>query len=164
MSSDEEGATCEENAQVKFVELLENYKVVLQKSQVPTMKKVKEAALMKLEAEWQALSGKAIGAVQVVVPPPIETAVSVEVISSEFHSSVMVVETATGSLSKKKKKACLPETSETQNLSTAELQRLVLLEQLQVMRLKKRKLMRELAENESEKELVTEHDNVYPQL
>ncbi|CAH1954743.1 unnamed protein product [Acanthoscelides obtectus] len=98
-------------------------------------------------------------AVKVGVPPPIQTAVSVEGISSESHLSVMVVETATSSPSKKKKKGCLPETLETQNLSTAELQRLVLLEQFEVLRLKKRKLMRELKENEPEKELVTEHDN-----
>lgn len=64
MSSDEECTTCDENDQAKFVELLENYKVVLQKSQVPTIKKAKENALMKLQAEWQALSGKAIGVKQ----------------------------------------------------------------------------------------------------
>ncbi|CAH1993784.1 unnamed protein product [Acanthoscelides obtectus] len=103
-------------------------------------------------------------AVQVGVPPSIQTAVSVEGISSESHSSVMVVETATSSLSKKKQKACLPETSETQNPSTTELQRLVLLEELEVLRLKKRKWMRELEESEPEKELVTEHDNVYTQV
>ncbi|CAH1959705.1 unnamed protein product [Acanthoscelides obtectus] len=89
------------------------------------------------QAFWRLMDGdrnphlsKIPSAVQVGVPSPIQTAVSVDGISSESHSSVIVVETATSSLSKKNKKACLPETSETQNLSTAELQRLVLLEQL----------------------------------
>lgn len=100
------------------------------------------------------------GAVQVGVPLPIQTAVSVEDISSQSQSSVMVAETATSTVLKKKKKPCLPETSETQNLSTAELQRLVLLEQLEVLRLKKRKLMRDLGEEE----LVTGNNKVYMQL
>lgn len=35
MSFDEEIVACEENAQVKFVELLQNYQVELEKSKVP---------------------------------------------------------------------------------------------------------------------------------
>lgn len=64
MSDDEESTFGEENDQVKFVELLQNYKVVLEKSQVPTIKKAKENALIKLQTEWQAVSGKVISVKQ----------------------------------------------------------------------------------------------------
>lgn len=60
MSSDEESTTCEENNQVKFVDLLQKFKVLLEKSQVPTTKK------QKLLAEWQAMSGKALSVKQLM--------------------------------------------------------------------------------------------------
>lgn len=64
MSSDEKSTTCEEKDQLKFVELLQKYKVVLEKSQVPTMKKAKENPLIKLQAEWKVVHGKAISVKQ----------------------------------------------------------------------------------------------------
>ncbi|CAH1099098.1 unnamed protein product [Psylliodes chrysocephalus] len=119
------------------------------------------------QAFWKLMDGnrnptlcKVLGGVQVGVPPPIQTAASVD-ISLDSESCVSVPETAKSTASQKMEKPRLPETAETQNLLTTELQRLVLLKQLEVLRLKKRKLMREL---EQEELLVTENDKVYTQL
>lgn len=98
---------------------------------------------------------------QVGVIPRIETAqTAVPGDMSESDSSVLVAEPVKSMVSKKIKKHHLPETTETKNLSTAELQRLVLLEQLEVLRLKKRKLLKEL----EQEEIVTQNDRVYRQL
>lgn len=80
---------------------------------------------------------------QVGIRSPMEISVSVD-ICPESDSSVLVPESAKGTVTKKMKKPHLLKTTETQNLSTAELQRLVLWEQLEILRLKKRKLLREL--------------------
>ncbi|XP_030755829.1 uncharacterized protein LOC115882126 [Sitophilus oryzae] len=96
------------------------------------------------QAFWKLMDGdrkptlrKIPSAVQVGVMPPIETAVPVDIWS---ESSVLVPKPVKSMVSKKIKKHHLPETTETQNLLMAELQRLVLLEQLEVLRLKKKKI------------------------
>lgn len=43
---------------MKFAEFLQQYRVVLDKSQIPTIKKAKENVLIKVQTEWQAVSGK----------------------------------------------------------------------------------------------------------
>ncbi|KAG5864319.1 hypothetical protein JTB14_026599 [Gonioctena quinquepunctata] len=79
------------------------------------------------------------------VPRNVEVGVSKDVTENIEHPPI---KNPSILLPQKEKKIDLHETSETKNLSNSELQRLVLLEQLQVIRMKREILLRKKIEEE----------------
>lgn len=200
MSSSSEADSIKEESlgdQLNFVTLLQKYKVILQKSQIPSVRKAKEESLRKLQQEWELETGKLIHEKQLIkkihnmkskiklktdksrtgnkriklnkweqalfklmegdtnptcvkIPGAIHAGVSLSTESTVPVLKDSSLPECSKSLERKTtKRASLPESEETRGLSTAELQRLVLLEQLEVLRLKKNKLLKEVQDKET---------------
>ncbi|KAF5304290.1 hypothetical protein FQR65_LT07982 [Abscondita terminalis] len=159
------GETCEK--MVQFVSVIEKFPILLEKSNIADVKRKKANAVSEIKGAISAgvrSCGTEVAEVsleqseiQLEVHGSFITSGtgSVKIIDSDYAmlrtsktSSMGSRRVNSGPLKNQQRKEKLPETEETKNLTTQVLQRLVLLEQLQVFRLTKEMLLQKKQQND----------------
>ncbi|XP_067625170.1 uncharacterized protein [Eurosta solidaginis] len=165
--------TEEVDKQLNFVRALKEHKVIFNNSQEPQIKNEKESALQALTAKYDAIFHNSLTTKQIDLSRTGNKRISykpwenmlIDLLDAEKNPVVAKIpgttsagindlplpENSTTSSSLLKRKSCsLPETDETKNLNNSELQRLVLLEQLELIRIQKQRETMELEKAKKE--------------